>query len=120
MGRAKVMTKKLPVAVAKDTVESIESNHVPVQRKRGRPRKVDKEEILAEKKIEERKALPIESADLQKKRKKPKTALELTDSGADSKGGESEEELKPKVGKRESSRRKSEPRRAAGACIDMF
>lgn len=114
------MTKKLSVATSKDTVESIESNHVPLQRKRGRPRKIDKEQLLAEKKAEDRKAQPTVSADVGKKRKNAQQVVELTDSGAYSKGGDSEEELKPKVGRREGSRRKSEPRRAAGACIDAF
>ncbi|OAE32477.1 hypothetical protein AXG93_3468s1170 [Marchantia polymorpha subsp. ruderalis] len=48
MGRAKVLTKKLPIATPKEVLESTSSNPVPVQRKRGRPRKVAKEELPVE------------------------------------------------------------------------
>lgn len=116
------MTKKLPVVAPKDAVESSESNHVPVQRKRGRPRKVVKEELPAEEnKLEEAKPLAVESLDTGKKRKRPKIFVEQIESGPTSKGGLGEEEaLNLKVGRREGSRRKSEPRRAAGACMDAF
>lgn len=115
------MTKKLPLVASKDAVESSESTHVPVQRKRGRPRKVVKEELPAEEnKPEETKTQLVESLD-SGKRKRPKISAEQTDSGPASKGGLTEEEsLKLKVGRREGSRRKSEPRRAAGACMDTF
>ncbi|KAL2649771.1 hypothetical protein R1flu_017899 [Riccia fluitans] len=127
MGRAKVLTKKLPIAVAKEVLESAVLNPVPVQRKRGRPRKViTKEELLpAEEKnkgAEEETVsqLTTESVDAGKKRKRPKKLGESTDSGAETNGGAlkfSDEPAKPQIVRREGSRRKSEPRRAAGLLL---
>ncbi|BBM98056.1 hypothetical protein MPTK1_1g10470 [Marchantia polymorpha subsp. ruderalis] len=124
MGRAKVLTKKLPVATPKEVLESTASNPVPVQRKRGRPRKVAKEELpVEEKKVEEETVQLTESVDAGKKRKRPKKLGESTESGPETNGGAMkfvEEPAKPQIVKREGSRRKSEPRRAAGACIDTL
>ncbi|KAL3702227.1 hypothetical protein R1sor_020249 [Riccia sorocarpa] len=140
MGRAKVLTKKLPIVSSKEVLESAVLNPVPVQRKRGRPRKVITTEELPveEKKKNINKAaaaedettvsqLTSESVDAGKKRsKRPKKLGESADSTKglpDTNGGGlkfSDEPAKPQIVKREGSRRKSEPRRAAGAGLNTL
>lgn len=127
MGRAKVVYKKFPAGSAetKKVAASSASSPAPIQKKRGRPRKIIKEELPSEDKKPDTLSNDISqqsASDTGKKRsrtKKVDESAELrTEKSEETSREHSDEPAKPTFTRRQGSRRKSEPRRAAGAFLD--
>lgn len=134
MGRAKVVYKKVAngrPAESKDVVAaSSASSPVPVPKKRGRPRKIPKEEVPVSVAVVEEKKPDVLSNDISqlsvsdsgKKRSRTMNGDDSsevrTEKNDENKRDHSEEPIKPVITRRQGSRRKSEPRRAAGAFMD--
>ncbi|KAJ7278081.1 hypothetical protein O6H91_10G042200 [Diphasiastrum complanatum] len=117
MGRTKLKEKKLPFASSKVVPAGNDTDSAPVQRKRGRPRKVPKEEPGTEEYKPDAVNNEKEQTSLfeeGKKRGRTKKTDESAEKNGVANGGGSEEPAKPQAVKREGSRRKGEPRRAAG------
>ncbi|KAJ7549077.1 hypothetical protein O6H91_07G039300 [Diphasiastrum complanatum] len=121
MGRTKLKAKHLPLTSSKVAPAGNDSDPSPVQRKRGRPRKFPKEEPATEEhKVEAANTDHIQTSlfEAGKKRGRANKLDESAELSADkngvANGGSIDEPAKPQAVKREGSRRKGEPRRAAG------
>lgn len=131
MGRAKVVYKKVAngrPAESKEVAASSASSPAPVPKKRGRPRKIPKEEVPVAV-VEEKKPDVLSNdisqlsvSDSGKKRSRTMNGDDSsevrTDKNDENKRDHSDEPIKPVITRRQGSRRKSEPRRAAGAFMD--
>ena len=131
MGRAKVVYKKVTngrPAESKEIAASSASSPAPAPKKRGRPRKIPKEEVPAPV-IEEKKPDVLSNdisqlsvSDSGKKRSRTMNGDDSSevriDKNDENKRELSDEPIKPVITRRQGSRRKSEPRRAAGAFMD--
>jgi hypothetical protein len=129
MGRAKVVYKKStagrPADSSREVAASSESSPAaPVPKKRGRPRKIIKEETPVEDKKPEVLSNDVSQQSVSDTgKKRGRSTMNGDDSSERTEKIEenrdhSDEPVKPVITRRQGSRRKSEPRRAAGAFMD--